>query len=1057
MKKLILTALVISGLLIPQICFGEKIQLLKIQPEKKNERKIHPLENFLSANKKRTISPKRSENFEKLLVLLIDFPMEEPDDPQTTGNGKFIQDPAGYNISLGRPPHDYEYFTAHLEALRYYYLAASLEAYELEYDIFPAPERDSSFTAYTLPNEMAYYHPVGASDDLMISRFEEYFTDCFTIADEDENIDFSQYEHFMFIHAGSDWQHDIFGDTPSDIPSFFIQVGDGKEVYVTDGSDSTEVIIDHASNVPEMITQDIEIYTDGSYSEIYNYGVINAVMAHEFGHSLGFVDLYNTRNFSPAVGYWDIMDSGGSSLVGLKVVENGDVSAFFMEGIFPSLPGAWTRILVWEDYFREHDILKDISELNFNEDIEIQPAEKKLDFYSDNLHFIKIPLNEDEYLLLENRQVDPDGDGGAMIKTDLDQRVVLYPTYLGSSDEPNCEYDCLLPGWEWEWQPTEYRSLGGGIVIWHIDEKILYENNNFENNSVNISRSRRAVKIIEADNIDDIGNPYSMYWRGTVYEPFYKYKPVLDENGLFIEWMDYSGSATFNDSISATTHPPLFTNDGNPSFFSIYNISSYDIEPDLERVMSIKFGTQFFDDTKKIAEFDSLFAIGQFGISEDLPTFPVYSDSGVEFFSIVEDSVLNHFGITVQFDLEVTQPILPADYSGNGNDEYLFVSENTLNLLTPENPTNPNIFSSEIVDAPIFIDESDIFIVPTKNNLFINQDSLPIPNAKLAFNGNKIVAASAGNIYLINPSNPDEYDIINFSDYDSDYSPVCYQDNLLPEYNATFIQGKNGEIYKVQDGSAEKIFNLYPYTSEHPTQLAIGDFLDDGQVYLVFGAENRIFAIILDGTLAPGFPVYLEDKIIKPGTFPRIIKFYGEQFLLFEEENQGYLAINSEGKIEPFFSIFWDKSNLNNYFFWDESSEKLYFIYCDNESKLFASYLENISENPLIWNGFRNNKFSLFEGEIDYQPIDDNKLTAFAFPNPSKKGEVRIRVLNAKHNIKLKIFDIAGNIIQKVSVEKSPNDVQDIIWNSSKISSGVYFGIVKSGQEMKKIPIAIEK
>jgi len=116
--------------------------------------------------------------------------------------------------------------------------------------------------------------------------------------------------------------------------------------------------------------------------------------------------------------------------------------------------------------------------------------------------------------------------------------------------------------------------------------------------------------------------------------------------------------------------------------------------------------------------------------------------------------------------------------------------------------------------------------------------------------GNKIVAASAGNIYLINPSNPGEYDVIYFSEYDSDNFPVCYQDNLLPEYSAAFIQGKNGEIYKVQDGYAEKIFNLYPYTSEHPTQLAIGDFLDDGQVYLVFGAENRIFAITLDGTFS---------------------------------------------------------------------------------------------------------------------------------------------------------------------------------------------------------------
>ncbi|MCK4654152.1 MAG: T9SS type A sorting domain-containing protein, partial [Candidatus Cloacimonetes bacterium] len=102
-----------------------------------------------------------------------------------------------------------------------------------------------------------------------------------------------------------------------------------------------------------------------------------------------------------------------------------------------------------------------------------------------------------------------------------------------------------------------------------------------------------------------------------------------------------------------------------------------------------------------------------------------------------------------------------------------------------------------------------------------------------------------------------------------------------------------------------------------------------------------------------------------------------------------------------------------------------------------------------------NNNYSLYSGSIEYQPGDANKLTAYAFPNPAKKGEVRIRVQNAKNNIDLKVFDIAGNIIHKVKVEKEANDIQDIRWNTSKVASGVYFGIIKSKGEVKKIPIAI--
>ncbi|MCK4312105.1 MAG: hypothetical protein KAW88_05160, partial [Candidatus Cloacimonetes bacterium] len=681
MKQLLLSALIVIGLIVPKLSYAKKIYVQKEKYPLKSEKRVHPIEKYLSGT--RTIDL-NSRDANKLLVLLIEF--QEDNDPQTTGNGKFVQDPGNYPITFGKPPHDYEYFLNQLEALRYYYLAVSYGSFEVEIDVFPQSS-DSTFQAYELPHEMSYYNPPGADPDLMISRFEEYFLDAFTKADEDENINFSQYEHFMFIHAGADWQHDIFGDTPADIPSFFIKVGEGKEAIVDDG-----IIIDHACNIPETITQDIQEFNDGLIPEVYNYGVINAVMVHEFGHSIGFVDLYNTRNNTPQVGYFDIMDSGGSILLGFGYDETGNNEpdiVYYMEGVIPGFPGVWSRTLAFEDNYRARGILKDISDFNFDENITVLPAEKIFEASSitdSSAYFIKVPLNDTEYILIENRQVDPDGDGGTYIWTTEDQRIILYPTYPppNPDNSNNYEYDYLHPGWPDE----DGNDYGGGLLIWHIDENILEENNNFENNTVNIYHSRRAVKIIEADNIDDIGNPYSMYWYGTAYEPYFKYMPIIDEEGYFIKWDDKtivnsSGEiefigTIFNESLSAVTEPALITNTGNPSVFSIYDISSYSIELGIERTMSFKFGTQLFDGTEKIAEFDSLLAIGSVGSSYSFPTFPVISENGINFFSRINETWEDNFGVTISYENIPSQPIFPSDTNNDGEDEYNIICDNIL-------------------------------------------------------------------------------------------------------------------------------------------------------------------------------------------------------------------------------------------------------------------------------------------------------------------------------------------------------------------------------------------
>ena len=1076
MRKLLLSAMIVLGLIIPQQSSATKINILKSKDKKVFQKRTHFLENYFSKPGKPELN-KRNGN--KLLVLLIEFDDTElfEDNPQTTGNGKFQIDPTDYPITLGKPPHDRDFFLMQLEALKHYYRAASLYSndgfneygFNLEYDIFPQPEVPGVFQAYTLPHEMAYYSPAGASYELMISRFEEYFQDCFTIADGDEDIDFSQFGHFMLIHAGSDWQHDIFGDTPSDMPSFFIKIGEGKEVIVDQG-----IIIDNSCNIPETITQDIQINNGGDPASVEGYGLINAVMAHEFGHSMGFVDLYNTRNNYPAVGYYDIMDSGGMGGLTLPFDENGEINYddyqyfYDIEGGLPILPGVWSRLIAWEEDFRDRGILKDFSELNFDEIIEINPAEKKIIPNENIPYFVKLQFNDHEYILIENRQIDPDGDGGTAVQSSPDQRVILYPTPISDTamDTISYEYDYLLPGW---FKATG-EAIGGGLVIWHIDEEILYENNNFENNTINQFHDRRAVKIIEADNIEDIGNPYAppWSWRGTEYDPFYKYSPVLDENGFFVQWDEQFSStgpiATHNDSLSGITEPPLASNEGNPSIYAVYEISSYSLEENIERVMSFKIGTHLFNHTEKLTECDSITAVGLIGNSYDFPTFPIISETGINFFTLMGGSWFeNQFGETLPFHYETESPIFSFNYFEDNYDEkneYIIVSDKTLNFVTPinteENPPIELTFSSEISEVPLFLEENSSLVIPTFNKLFIEQDSLEISNARCAFNGSEIVAVSNNYIYFIDPTPPYDFVSIELPETDPDYSPVCYKDNNNPSYDATFIQDALGDVYKIQNNHIERIFSLYPYTSSLPTQLGIGNFIQYDQVHLVFAADDRAFVITLDGTLLPDFPAYIEDKTFKSKSYPKIIKFYNEPIILFEEQNQGYIAIDINANYRQEYSLFWDKLDNSYQFYWDNISERLYFIYSNSNSHLFSSYMENIDENPILWNGYKNGDYSLFTGNINYE-IDENvKLSAFAFPNPVKNGEAKIRVRDSKDDIKLKIFDIAGNLIYKKSILKEPNKEQDIPWDTRNIESGVYFGIIKSGKESKKIPIAVE-
>ncbi len=1074
MRRTISLALAITVLL-SVACLSANEGRISIQGKKarNQEVRVHPIEKLMGGGIQKAQPSLRANN--KLLVILAEF--QQDDDPQTTGDGTFVLEDPDYPLTIGAPPHNHAYFEKVMESVRYYYQEVSQGYYDLDCDIYP---QDGTF--YTLPHEMTYYNPPGASSSLMLSRFEEYFRDVLQTADTDPNVVFSDYGHYMVIHAGADWQHDVLGNTPGDLPSFFITIGDGKEVSVDDGAKE----IKHLCNVPETITQDTSTYTDGGLVYHDGYGVTNSVTAHEFGHTLGFVDLYNTYNYRPAVGYWDIMDSGGSTVLTMGADEDEDGvldNVYLIEGGIPALPGAFHKELVWEEEFRAAGLLKDITEFDLSEPIEVIAAGKRYDgsIGSNQAYIVKVPLSETEYLLIENRQTNHDDDGPTVLVGDNgeDSQVILYPT---GDDDPNNtadEYDYALP----DWVDRDNNSYGGGLIIWHVDDQIIYNEGYYESdgefvsnytaNTVNTRYSERGVYIIEADGLEDIGNVYSLYWQGTVYDPYFKYKPMLDINGFFTGW----DIEKYNDELSATSKPALMTNTGEPSMFSIYDIDSehyyrpFHIPPE---IVSFRFKVQAFDQTSYVpfVEIDSVTAIGGAGLSSFLPNstiseFPVFSRNGVNVISHLHDGgSLDEWQdllTKIPTDFTVTQTPLTIDYDLDGYDEYIAPSGNTFHVIKTPEILQSITLTGDIISKPMPLDEDgiDSYLVSTDQFLYkFTQDapeSIALNTDKLTADEEYIYAFESGMLNMIN-----YHDHFNVTDQvrlpfsETDYEPVVFSDTVNVARSAVFMMSNEGNLYKIKDGSFTQIFEIYPYTSASVTNLSIGSPMDDGKVYLFFGAGNYVFAIDTEGVMADGFPLKLEDLTLQPTGYPVLVDFKGESIALMPAKDHGYYAVNMEGTYIPYYSLCWNGISGFDFFHWEKELSRLNYIYSefrDDTCRIGIASIDEVYENPIEWAGYRNAGTGCYRGTITYNPSDETHFSAIAYPNPVRQGQMRVKVEGATENIKLKIYNIAGSLV----FERNYEPDESIRLDTRRMSAGMYFGQVESGGHRKTIKFGIEK
>ncbi|MBN1826247.1 MAG: immune inhibitor A [Candidatus Eisenbacteria bacterium] len=411
----------------------------------------------------------------RIALFRIEFENDSAGD-LTTGDGRFDLSDGRDTWLIDAPPHDSTYMDTHMQVLGRFLYAQSYGRVNLEWRIFP----DDPRAAYRL-DDTADYLPAGSPGSWTMQdqtdHLIQFCVDAIRLVDDtDSNVVFADYDGFMLVHAGPDLQTDVNGDSPGDIPSFFLSFGDEDEIFVDKRSEGDSLRVNGVTVVPEYASQ------DGFW-----FG-LNGVIAHEMGHQLGLPDLYNTAYSWPAIGYWGLMDSGG-----LLSIDAGDV---YLGSVIPASFCAWSKAyLGWV----RPEVITSSRALRLACATDLEPVE-------DLPRYAVVPVNDKEYYLLENRCGLAEGAFAA--KLDTVNNVILGPVSDDEEERFTYDYDYALPGW--------------GLLVWHINERKLDPESLFWTNDVNVDYFDRGVELEEADGIKDLGNPYSAYWEGSAYDPYYE-------------------------------------------------------------------------------------------------------------------------------------------------------------------------------------------------------------------------------------------------------------------------------------------------------------------------------------------------------------------------------------------------------------------------------------------------------------------------------------------------------------------------------------------------------
>ena len=474
--------------------------------------------------------PEKSASVDTVKILAVMVNFQQDNDAATFGNGKFgsIYSKNYGNSILDPLPHDKAYFESHLLLAKNYFSKVSKGKLVVEYLVLP--------DTFSVSKTMRNYSPPSNSTDF--TPLADFAAEVWQKADQlYPGFNFNEFNLFTIFHAGVGRDISLPGSLGNerDLPSLYLSLKAFKNIY-GENFEGISVSNGNFRITNSMILPETESREITSFGSTFLFEItINGLIAASIASHLGLPDLFDTNTGLSAIGRFGLMD--GQSI-------------FAYNGIFPPQPSAWEKIFLgWE----QPVVIDPMAGL-----FDLSLTANAVSTASDTVIY-KIPINSSEYFLVENRIRDANSDG-AKITYILDGQTYTktFPkdTLGFQSTSVDSVDGVVINADEFDWAVP-----GNGIVIWHIDEKVI--NEKIAENKINIDKNRRGVDVEEADGIQDIGEKFTTIF-GDV---------IIGEGSSEDFWYASNPSKLFKNKFSKDTRPNSRSNSGANSLITMYDFS----------------------------------------------------------------------------------------------------------------------------------------------------------------------------------------------------------------------------------------------------------------------------------------------------------------------------------------------------------------------------------------------------------------------------------------------------------------------------------------------------
>ncbi|MBU1100989.1 MAG: T9SS type A sorting domain-containing protein [Bacteroidetes bacterium] len=960
-----------------------------------------------------------------ILAVMVEF--QEDNYDATIGNGKFgsIYTQAYGDTILDPLPHNSSYFSDHLEFAKNYYQKVSGGKLNVEYFVLPE--------VVTVNGFMRDYWPSYDSESFL--PLANLAQQSWQIADQQfPEVNFGDYDLFILFHAGvSNSLDDGRLNLDRNLPSLYLGEKTFKDIFGETFAgfpvEGGTVGITNTIILPETESREYDLITG---DKILQELTINGVIVTNIASHLGLPDLFDTATGRSRIGRLGLMDSQ---------------AAISNWGLFPPVPSAWEKIQMgWADYQTidsgDHIVTLTVPQIAALTDTTI----------------LKVPISSTEYYLIENRAVDAMKDN-IILKYKVGGQVfekTVLPNTDGSYSISNDEVDGVLI------DVDEYDASlpGDGIIIWHIDENVIWANS--ASNSINNDKTQMGVDVEEADGVQDIGEIFQ-----TIFGDLLVGEGTADDF-----WYASNEAELYENKFSFNTNPSTLSNLGGRSNITIEDFS------DISTRMSfrVKFDS---DEVTRLTKYN----LGDF--STKFLTSSLISSE--KYFYLVDENgslrVTNLDGNSF-YTIGAFSKNQPCVTTENEIEYVLGNFGNRINLLILDNGnvTVADVQFPKEITAPIVAGNSESGVI-----IYLGFENGIVDSFALSEIVSKSFTLSSE---LTNTTSDNAVELISlaFGDYfwttadrhlhGSDGTAMQFSNRIVQlvstedknSNSILYVGIENSEVFSVRNQSL-----FIPFETEYTREaglFSLGNVSDSGENSFLYSKEFSLYAISPIGGLIDNYPG--QDNHSRHYTF---------QPLVYKEAlTDNIITFTEDGRINV-----WGSNPLQSFFdspITTGAAPSIQPVLCRydinpqvaDDDKLLLAVI-NTENDFYVWDlgPYRETKWSSLYGNPqntsfvhqaeDHSTSTDAKLLvdSYNWPNPVYESTTHIRYkVTEDAQVTIRIFDMAGDLVEEISTAAIGGFNNESTLNVESYQSGIYFASLEvngvSGKtESSLIKIAVIK